>query len=75
MKDDPSAFPTAIHGAPWPDYELVLEQPADFDRTLPGEPYVPKPLRRRAIHIKCAKADVQLRHPRGCGQRQPHLAG
>ena len=59
MKNDPSAFPTAIHGAPWPDYELVLEQPADFDQTLPGEPYVPKPLRRRAIHIKCAKADVQ----------------
>ena len=59
MKDDPSAFPTAIHGASWPDYELVLEQPADFDRTLPGEPYVPKPLRRRALHIKCAKADIQ----------------
>jgi hypothetical protein len=59
MKEDPSSFPAATHGAPWPDYELALEQPADFDRTPPGEQYVPKPLRRRALHIKCAKADVQ----------------
>ena len=58
MKEDPSAFPASIHNAPWPDYELALEQPADFDRTLPGETYVPKPLRRRAVHIKCAKTDV-----------------
>ena len=58
MKEDPSSFPAAIHGAPWPDYELVLEQPADFDRTPPGEQYVPKPLRRRAVHIKCAKTDI-----------------
>ena len=58
MKEDPQSFPAAIHNQPWPDYELVLEQPADFDRTPKGEKYVPKPLRRRAVHIKCAKADV-----------------
>ena len=59
MKEDPQCFPAAIHNQPWPDYELVLEQPADFDRTPPGEKYVPKPPGRRAVHIKCAKKDVQ----------------
>ena len=58
MKEDPQSFPAAIHNQPWPDYELVLEQPADFDRTPKGEKYVPKPLHRRAVHIKCAKVDV-----------------
>ena len=58
MKEDPQCFPAAIHNQPWPDYELVLEQPADFDRTAPGEKYVPKSLRRRAVHIKCAKNDI-----------------
>ena len=58
MKEDPQWFPAAIHNQPWPDYELVLEQPADFDRTPQGEKYVPKPNGRRAVHIKCAKKDV-----------------
>jgi hypothetical protein len=58
MREDPQSFPAAIHNRPWPEFELVLEQPADFDRTAPGEKYVPKPPRRRAIHIKCAKSDV-----------------
>ena len=58
MKEDPQCFPAAVHNQPWPDYELVLEQPADFDRTAPGEKYVPKPTRRRAVHIKCAKKDI-----------------
>jgi hypothetical protein len=58
MKEDPQCFPAAVHNQPWPSYELVLEQPADFDRTAPGEKYVPKPPRRRAVHIKCAKTDV-----------------
>lgn len=59
MREDPQCFPAAIHDQPWPDYELVLEQPADFDRTPPGEKYVPKPPGRRAVHIKCAKKDTQ----------------
>ena len=58
MQEDPQCFPAATHNRPWPEYELVLEQPADFDRTAPGEKYVPKPPRRRAVHIKCAKDDV-----------------
>ena len=58
MKEDPQCFPAATHNQPWPEYELVLEQPADFDRTAPGEKYVPKPPRRRAVHLKCAKEYV-----------------
>ena len=58
MKEDPQCFPAAIHNQPWPDYELVLEQPADFDRTAPGEKYIPKSTRRRAVHIQCAKKDI-----------------
>ena len=58
MKEDPQCFPAAIHNQPWPEYELVLEQPADFDRTAPGEKYIPKPPRRRAVHIKCSKTDI-----------------
>ena len=23
MKEDPCSFPLVVHGAPWPDYELV----------------------------------------------------
>ncbi len=53
---DPQNFPKEVHGQPWPQYSLVLEQPVSFERTKPGE-WVPPSLLRAAVHLKCAQSD------------------
>ncbi len=62
MLTDPYSFPAAIHDQPWPKYSLVLEQPPNFDKwtkTKPGKRWVPFPLGRAAIHLKCIKSDTE----------------
>lgn len=57
-KDDPSSFPPALHSKPWPEYTFDCEQPASFAQLAPGKKWTPPPANRRAIHLQCAKGDI-----------------